>query len=199
MGLNMSDSWDQHADGWDSNADVILYAEKAYASLCEILNLDGLDILDFGCGTGLLTERMAPAANRILALDSSSKMISVLEDKKILNVEALATNLSKESLETHIYLQVEYDLIVASSVCAFLPNYEVTLQLLKKLLKPSGLFVQWDWLKTDMESDFGFTEEIIESAYNQSGLEVLSISRVFSLEGSTGAMPVLMGVAKKSQ
>ena len=85
----MSESWDQYAEGWDSDADVILYSTKAYDALCEILNLEGLTILDFGCGTGLLTERMAPKANRILGLDSSEKMISALKNKQISNVDTL--------------------------------------------------------------------------------------------------------------
>ncbi len=42
----MSESWDQYAEGWDSNADVILYSKKAYDALCEILSLEGLTILD---------------------------------------------------------------------------------------------------------------------------------------------------------
>jgi len=75
----MSDSWDDYAEGWGSNADVILYSEKAYESLCEVLNPEGLTILDFGCGTGLLTEKLAQPSHRVVALDPSEKMISVLK------------------------------------------------------------------------------------------------------------------------
>ena len=56
---NMTAEWDAYADDWDSNPDVIRYAEAAFESLVRITALDGLDILDFGCGTGLLTEKMA--------------------------------------------------------------------------------------------------------------------------------------------
>lgn len=45
----------------------------------KIINLEGKAFLDFGCGTSLLTERMAPQASRILALDSSERMISVFQ------------------------------------------------------------------------------------------------------------------------
>ena len=94
-------------------------------------------------------------------------------------------------------IKSQFDLIVASSVCAFLPDYEGTLQLLKTLLKPNSLFIQWDWLKTEGDSDFGFTEEIIASAFLKADLEVLSITKAFSLESNEGEMQVLMGVAKK--
>jgi len=194
----MSDSWDDYADGWDSNADVILYSEEAYNSLCEILNPEGLRILDFGCGTGLLTERLAQSAHRIVALDPSEKMIAVLENKQLGNVETQCIELSDETVKSNVSLHSKFDLIVASSVCAFLPDYEGALQLLKTLLKPNGIFVQWDWLKSDEDADFGFTEEMIESTFINADLEVSLITKAFSLESKKGSMSVLMGVARNS-
>jgi 2-polyprenyl-3-methyl-5-hydroxy-6-metoxy-1,4-benzoquinol methylase len=196
--MTMSESWDQYAEGWHTSEDVILYAEKAYQALTEIVNPEGLTILDFGCGTGLLTAKMAPVARRILALDTSAKMISVLKNKQLRNVDTLSIELSEETIKTNDLLHAKFDLIVASSVCAFLPDYERTLQVLKTLLKPQGLFIQWDWLKRDDDSDFGFTEEIIESAFLEAGLEVWSITKAFSIESNEGAMPVLMGVAQNA-
>lgn len=192
----MSDSWDDYADGWDNNADVILYSEKAYESLCEVLNPEGLTILDFGCGTGLLTEQLAQSARRVVALDSSEKMIAVLANKQLSNVETLCTELSEETIKSNVTLHSKFDLIVASSVCAFLPDYEGALRLLKTLLKPNGVFVHWDWLKSDEDADFGFTEEMIESAFVNAGMEVSSITKAFDLESKKGSMQVLMGVAK---
>ena len=194
----MSESWDEQAEGWDSNSDVVLYSRKAYNTLCEILDLEGIDILDFGCGTGLLTELLSPTANRILGLDSSEKMISILENKHLSNVDTLTAELTEDTIKSNVALQSKFDLIVASSVCAFLPNYQSTLRLLKTLLKPNGIFVQWDWLKTDGDSDFGLTEEMVESAFVQAGLESLSITKAFSLESQEGTMQVLMCVAKQA-
>ena len=194
----MSESWDEQAEGWDSNSDVVLYSRKAYNTLCEILDLEGIDILDFGCGTGLLTELLSPTANRILGLDSSEKMISVLENKHLGNVDTLTAELTEDTIKSNVALQSKFDLVVASSVCAFLPNYQSTLRLLKTLMKPNGIFVQWDWLKTDGDSGFGFTEEMVESAFVQAGLEPLSTTKAISLESKEGTMQVLMGVAKNA-
>ncbi len=35
----MSDSWDDYADEWDTNIDVISYSEKAYKSLVREVNI----------------------------------------------------------------------------------------------------------------------------------------------------------------
>ncbi|MDH5182823.1 MAG: hypothetical protein OEX12_02935 [Gammaproteobacteria bacterium] len=75
-----------------------------------------------------------------------------------------------------------------------MPNYEGTLI----LLKPGGIFVKWDWLKTDADSDFGLTEAMIKTAFSCAGFGDATITRAFSLESSEGAMPVLMGVAKNT-
>jgi len=194
----MNENWDDYAEGWDSNEDVILYSDKAFRSLREVVNPDGLLILDFGCGTGLLTERMAITADRVVAVDPSEKMISVLQHKQLSNVEALVAILSEETIKTHEIFRSKYDLIVASSVCSFLPDYEGTLGLLKTLLKPNGVFVQWDWLKSEEDNDSGFNEERIDSAYHHAGLEKLSITEAFSIESKEGSMKVIMGVARNA-
>ena len=192
----MGESWDEYAEEWDDNADVVLYSKEAYDILCETTNPEGFDILDFGCGTGQLTERLSPIANRILALDSSEKMISILKNKQLSNVDTLVCELTDETIRSNAYLHLKFDLIVASSVCSFLPDYEGTLILLKTLLKPGGGFVQWDWLKTEAGSDFGLSKERIKSAFSGAGFGIVSITKAFTLESKQGSMPVLMGVAK---
>ena len=192
----MSDSWDDYAGDWDSDKDVILYSEEAFKSLSNIIQLNGLNILDFGCGTGLLTEKMAPHANRVVALDTSLKMLKVLVDKNLPNVTVIPRPLSEELVAENELLQSKFDLIVASSVCSFLTDYESVLSLIKSLLVPGGTFVQWDWLTLEKGLDFGLTEEIIDAAFKKAGFSSSSITQSFSLSSSRGSMPVLMGVAK---
>lgn len=177
--------------------DVIEYSKKAFESLSQLTNLEDLDILDVGCGTGLLAESLSPLANRIVALDSSKKMIRVLQSKGLDNVETITAELTESSIHSNEILQSKFDLIVASSVCAFLPDYEGTLELIFFLLKANGLFVQWDWKRTDDDSQFGFTEEMIGSAFRHAGFDVSSFTEPFYFESEKGNMTVIMGVAKK--
>ncbi len=192
----MSESWDDYAADWDMNEGVILYSEKAFQSLSEQIPLEGKDILDFGCGTGRLTEKLAPIANQIVALDASPKMIEVLDQKQLSNVTTIATILSEGSLQSQPSLHGKFDVIVASSVCAFLPDYEAVLKLLKSLMPPNGIFVQWDWLLKEESSEVGFTLEQVEVALRNTGFSIESLGQVFELESPQGAMPVLMAVAK---
>jgi 2-polyprenyl-3-methyl-5-hydroxy-6-metoxy-1,4-benzoquinol methylase len=198
----MSESWDDYAQDWDANSDVTLYAERAYQSLVSVVDLDGLTVLDFGAGTGLLSEKIAKLAKAVVALDSSVKMIEALQKKHLPRVTALACEISQETIGANAVLQCRlqsgFDLIVASSVCAFVPDYERTLIDLGSLLKPGGLFVQWDWLRTDEEADSGFSADDLRQAYTRAGLKVVDIKTAFSLTSDQGSMPVLMGIAQKT-
>ncbi|MBL4594330.1 MAG: methyltransferase domain-containing protein [Flavobacteriales bacterium] len=194
----MSDSWDDYAEDWDANSDVIDYAQKAFDSLCPVIDLDGLRVLDFGCGTGLLTEKIATLAATVLAIDSSSKMIEVLSDKRLTNVNVLAYDITDKAHGAKPILAAEFDLIVASSVFSFVPNYEQTLTVLKSLLKPSGLLVQWDWKSTDSAADLGFTEKAIRDCCSNVGFTLVELNTAFSQSSKRGSTDVIMAVAKNT-
>jgi 2-polyprenyl-3-methyl-5-hydroxy-6-metoxy-1,4-benzoquinol methylase len=191
----MSNSWDDYADGWDINPDVIEYAQRAFDSLEHCIDLSNLRVLDFGCGTGLLTEKIAKQAAEVIAIDTSAKMIDVLNAKSLNNVSALCCELSQPEINSNPRLNADFDLIVASSVCAFVPNYLQTLQDLKRLLKPGGLFIQWDWQQNGND-DFGFTNKMMHQAFTNTGLRVKTVSPAFSLTTNGTTMTVLMGIAK---
>mgnify|MGYP000282293096 CR=1 FL=1 len=194
----MSESWDEYASDWDANKDAQAYAENAFVTLRDIVNFKGLNILDFGCGTGLLTEKLSPIANHVVALDSSQKMIDVLNDKNLINVSTLSDFLSKESIAANQILHDKFDLIVASSVCSFLPNYEDTLMLLKSLLTKNGIFVQWDWLAQEEVAGPGLTNDRVRTALDSTGFNTINITQPFTLESSKGSMAVLMASAKNA-
>ncbi|WP_108063955.1 class I SAM-dependent DNA methyltransferase [Poseidonibacter lekithochrous] len=186
----MVNTWDDMADFWDEHEDVIMYADKAFSSLSKIYNLNGKKVLDFGCGTGLLTEKIAKIAKEVYAIDSSQKMITILEEKNISNITAYTDTLSEDFLEDNSTVFHSFDLIVASSVCVFLENYTEVLVLLKSLLKPEGTFIQWDWMTEQYKIGEGFDKGSITSTFNTVGLNNVSISNPFSLDGQEVLMAV---------
>ena len=194
----MSQSWDDYAENWDTNSDVIIYSQKAYETLCDEVDLKELAVLDFGCGTGLLCEKISSLASSVLAVDSSPKMIDELLKKNLPNVKLLACEVSEQAIQSNHLLQTKFDLIVASSVCAFLSDFEKTLFDLKSLLRPDGLFIQWDWKCSEREPDFGFSQEMILDAYANVGLNIITVKTAFSLSTEKGPMEVIMGIGKNS-
>lgn len=194
----MSESWDDYAEEWDHNEDTISYSEKAFESLIKEVKLEGLNVMDFGCGTGLLTEKLSKLAAKIVALDSSRKMISILENKKIPNVSTITETISDSVIKENALLHKKFDLIVASSVFGFLPELEKTLILLKTLLAPGGLLTQWDWLSSNDDKGFGFSKVRISSVYRKTGFDIKSITTPFTHVSPEGNTPVLMVLVKNS-
>ncbi|RLE24984.1 MAG: hypothetical protein DRJ50_03810, partial [Actinobacteria bacterium] len=105
--------------------------------------LAGARTVDFGCGTGLLTEQLVSAGAAVEAVDTSTEMLAVLDSK----VAQHSWTTVGTGTEVPTTKQV-FDLIVCSSVCSFLDDYPGTVADLVALLRPGGLFVQWDWERT---------------------------------------------------
>ena len=190
----LSNEWDEYAAGWDADASVQEYANKAFQELLRVIEINGLSVFDFGCGTGSLTQLLSPMAKDIVALDGSSEMIKLLAKKNLSNVSTISAFLTQELVDSHPELTKKFDLIVASSVCGFLPDYEITLGLLTSLLKSGGMFVQWDWLSNDDSAETGLSENRVLAALEANQLIDINIEKPFEMDSSKGTMRVLMAV-----
>lgn len=194
----MSNPWDAAATGWDDEPAVRAYAEAATGSLRLLLDerdvgLAGAVVCDFGCGTGLLTEQLIGDAEAIDAVDTSQAMLDVLDRKIdahgwsgiITSTELPATN-------------GQHDLVVCSSVCGFLDDYPGTVVRLASLLRPGGVFVQWDWERTDEDDDHGLTRDEIRGALSGAGLVDLFVDTGFAVEIEGQTMSPLIGVGQRA-
>ncbi|WOH36398.1 class I SAM-dependent methyltransferase [Thalassotalea fonticola] len=194
----MSNEWDEYAEGWDIDPSVEVYANKAFAELVKKVNLDALTVLDFGCGTGALTQLISPEVKNIVAIDPSSEMIKCLDKKSLKNVATISDYLSEGIIKKHSRFHDKFDLVVASSVCGFLPSYEETLTLLKSVLKVGGTFIQWDWLAEDDSSSMGLSEARVRQAFESNQFIDIQVTSPFIMESSKGKMSVLMACGKNA-
>ncbi len=192
----MDNEWDQYAESWDNDPTTSAYAAAAFDSLTELvqasgLSLQGANVLDFGCGTGLLTEHLVVAGATIDAVDTSTAMLNTLAakiDRHGWSTVRTSTILPEPS--------PRFDLVVCSSVCAFLPDYPSAVQELVTYLRPDGLFVQWDWEQTG-DNDHGLTRTQIHRALTASGLADVGVRTGFSIEVNDQAMSPLMGYGRQ--
>jgi ubiquinone/menaquinone biosynthesis C-methylase UbiE len=74
--------FDKEAATWDEVPARVKLANDIVAAISEEIVLNSnMDVLDFGCGTGLLTLRLQPVVRSITGVDSSHGMINVLKAK----------------------------------------------------------------------------------------------------------------------
>jgi len=99
-------------------------------------SLNGLKILDIGCGGGLISEPMTRLGAEVTGIDASAKNIEIakLHAKKN-NLKINYLNSEPEKLN----LKNEFDVILNLEVVEHVENLNLYLESCQKLLKPKGL------------------------------------------------------------
>lgn len=198
----MNDEWDAEAGGWDADPFARAYSRAAMASLTTTLDergrtLTGATVCDFGCGTGLLTEQLADAVASIDAVDTSPAMREVLDAKTAAHGWTNVRTLSELPRSPD-----SYDLIACSSVCTFLDDYPSAVHRMAQLLRPDGVFVQWDWERegaSDEDEDaHGLTRSEIRAALDAAGLVDVRVGTAFEVDVEGHSMRPLIGVGQRA-
>ena len=160
----------------------------------------GWDILDFGCGTGLVLQRVADNVHAAVGIDSSQGMIDVLRQKNLKNVTACCMELSPTyTLQQHFSLQDlagtevphSFDLVYSSMTLHHLHDIDATVKLLKTYLKPGGTLVAFDFEKgpesmlfhpqpisSSVHQPGGFSADGLSSFWQNAGLKDVSCEKV---------------------
>ncbi|EIU7002853.1 class I SAM-dependent methyltransferase [Vibrio parahaemolyticus] len=191
----MAQDWDGLAKNWESNPATEQFAQSVFAQLQQLTQLDGIKVLDFGCGTGQLSQLLSPIVKDIVALDASEAMIEELDKKELLNVEPVVDALSRGLVAQHPAFRGQFDLVVASSVLAFVDDVESSLDIAHSLLNEGGYFVHFDWV-AESEQD-GFTLSRSENALSNAGFVDVEARKVFDITSDGQTMSVLMGVGRR--
>ncbi|ENP7381747.1 class I SAM-dependent methyltransferase [Vibrio parahaemolyticus] len=191
----MAQDWDGLAKNWESNPATEQFAQSVFAQLQQLTQLDGIKVLDFGCGTGQLSQLLSTIVKDIVALDASEAMIEELDKKELLNVEPVVDALSRGLVAQHPAFRGQFDLVVASSVLAFVDDVESSLDIAHSLLNEGGYFVHFDWV-AESEQD-GFTLSRSENALSNAGFVDVEAKKVFDITSDGQIMSVLMGAGRR--
>jgi len=167
--------FDKEAATWDDHpARVKLAEDVAGAITRQVALTPDMEVLDFGCGTGLLALRIAPLVRSVTGADSSRGMLEVLEAKA---AKQGLSNLSTRHLDAGSRISGAYDLIVSSMTFHHVEHVGVLLgELFQALKVPGRLCV------ADLDSDegqfhehnggvfhFGFEKSALGEMFRQAG------------------------------
>lgn len=130
----VAQDWDiQVGDDGDSNrilnSDPVLWQFMG--------NVEGVRILDAGCGTGYLTRKLQQKGALVTGVDLSPKMIEIARRKS----EQLEQNIAfyvDSCSQLDCFENERFELIVSNYVLMDIPDLEGTMQTFNRVLKPKG-------------------------------------------------------------
>lgn len=173
--------------------------------LKEISYTKDMHILDFGSGTGLLTQEIAPHVKAITAVDMSTSMNEVLRAKKDnfpCALEVLKLDITKEDYSNKL---INIDSIISSMTIHHIQDTEEILQKFYDLLNENGTIGLAD-LETEDGSfhtsdtgvfHFGFDKEEFLNIAKKVGFKDLKIETISVSSKPYGEYPIFLLTGRK--
>ncbi len=183
-------NFDQDAARWDLNPGRVKAAEEiSRAILREIPSTPDLDVLDFGCGTGLITLALQPYVRSITGVDSSQGMLDILNrkisERNLTNVITRYADLDQGDV-----LSGAFHLAVSSMTLHHIRDVAPLLKRFCHLLHPSGLLCIADLdedggrFHTSNEGvfHFGFDRQKLAQQFEKAGFQNVHAVQAASIE-----------------
>jgi predicted TPR repeat methyltransferase len=109
-------------------------------ALCAVAGASGSrwDVLDLGCGTGLVGAEIAPYSASLVGVDLAPNMIELARERQIyteLRCADLMTVLADEAAR-HTF----YDVVTAADVFIYVGKIDAAVAAIRQVLRPGGLF-----------------------------------------------------------
>jgi ubiquinone/menaquinone biosynthesis C-methylase UbiE len=187
-------NFDQEAANWDQVPERVKVARDiAQSMIREITLAPDMNVLDFGCGTGLLTFALQPFVRSITGVDSSQGMLDVFKTKvkeqKLSNIKA-----SYLDLDNGDVLNGSYDLIVSSMTLHHIKNISPLLKQFYSILLPSGQLAIADLDLDDGDFHgnnngvfhFGFNREELRLIFMDVGFQNIQTHQAADIEKPVG-------------
>jgi tRNA (cmo5U34)-methyltransferase len=130
--------FDQIAATWDADSARVRLANAVSEAIARQIALSpAMDVLDVGCGTGLLTLALQPFVRRVTGADTSPGMLDVLAGKvRDRSLDSVTTLLLR--LDDGYALSGAYDLIVSSMALHHVSDLSSLFARFHAHLRPGG-------------------------------------------------------------
>ncbi len=197
------DFFEHKANIYDQDENRVSNVDNIANAVIENVNLDRtMHLMDFGAGTGLLLERIAPFVRKITAIDISKSMIDQLEKKRDsldCDIDIREIDLVSEDITD------TFDGIISSMTMHHVEDIEAMFVKFHSLLNDGGIIAISDLDKEDGSFHtedtgvyhFGFDREEIANAAKKAGFQDITVVDASVMQKPEGNFPVFLLTAKK--
>ncbi len=164
------DKFDRASATWDEEPRRVKLAEELAAVIAAEVRLGpDMDVLDYGCGTGLVTLLLKPSVRSITGADTSGGMLEVLREK--CRKQGL-TNVRTALLQpgSGVASQGRFHLVVSCMTLHHVADVATLLRDFRTVLLPGGIVAVADLDK----EDGGFHGDAIPAAHAGFGREEMA-------------------------
>ncbi|WP_152189508.1 class I SAM-dependent DNA methyltransferase [Georgenia satyanarayanai] len=198
-------SFDDRAAGWDSDPAKVARAREVAEAVAAAVPLDpGLRLLEYGAGTGLVSEALGRRVGAATLADSSAGMRAVLVEK-VASGRFPGGRVWDLDLETDDVPSARFDLAVASLVLHHVRELDRVLAGLSRLLAPGGHLCVADLDRTeggtfhrhDVDTHDGFDRAELAARLERAGLVDVGVRDCGAVERDGVAHPVFLAVARR--
>jgi cyclopropane fatty-acyl-phospholipid synthase-like methyltransferase len=197
------DFFEHKADIYDGDDNRVSNVENIANAIIASVDLNRkMHLMDFGSGTGLLLERIAPFVRKITAIDISKSMNEQLDKKRgsisceidILEIDLESTNITDQ-----------FDGIISSMTMHHVKDIRAMFAKFYSLLNDGGIIAISDLDKEDGSFHtedtgvyhFGFERDVITRAANEAGFREVEIVDASVVHKPHGGFPVFLLMAKR--
>ncbi len=202
--------FDKAAATWDEKPIRVLLAQKVAEAIKRAVPLNRqMNVLEIGCGTGLIAVQLAGDVHSVLATDTSEGMLAVVKEKiismELFHVDTMCLDVCSDDLG----LSGTFHLIYSSMTLHHIDDTETVLRKCREFLGPDGILAIADLEEEDgsFHGDMagvkhhGFNTEKLADLAVDCGFKDITFDRahVLSKEDSQGMVrdfPVFLMTAR---
>ncbi|WP_299873568.1 class I SAM-dependent methyltransferase [uncultured Cocleimonas sp.] len=197
------DFFEHKADVYEKDDKRVSNVENIANTVIENVKFDPtMHLMDFGSGTGLLLERIAPFVQKITAIDISKSMIEQLDKKR--NSLSCEIDIREIDLVTEDITET-FDGIISSMTMHHVKDINAMFDKFYSLLNDGGIIAISDLDKEDGSFHtedtgvfhFGFERDEIALAAKQAGFDEVNVVDASVMHRPEGVFPVFLLTAKK--
>jgi len=202
--MSGTEHFDQAAATWDlADRRVILAHAVAEAISARVPLTKALNVLDFGCGTGLVTLRLAPKVGSISGADTSLGMLKSLAEKS--ETQGIPVRLLPLDTDGSGDLGGPYNLIVSSMTLHHIADVPALFRRFMQLLNQSGQVALADLDEEDgtFHEDAmgvhhkGFPRDQIKEWLSDAGFTQIQVDTATATSKENKDYPVFLATARK--
>jgi cyclopropane fatty-acyl-phospholipid synthase-like methyltransferase len=198
-------NFDKEAGNWDAEPRRVKLARDIVEAIKAEIKLDpGMDIMDFGCGTGLVGMLLRPQVRSLTCVDNSQGMLDVLKSKVAqTGIHGVTTRLVDVSKGGE--LTGSYDCIVSAMALHHIEDVAELARQFYKVLRTSGFVCIAD-LETEQGKfhedhsgvfHHGFERAQLSGIFAEAGFADIRFRRAAEVEKPSGKFPVFLMVGSK--